>query len=420
MSGELTQPKVDQYIHWLSRDDHFGMHGCVYDDKSDKLLDEFFELIEQIAPVSKNGVRALWLRAERGPIEDYGNAEEEVACGDFNSVEEFIEEWKAWFPDEIKWYQLQAVQLKDEGYRAVMLGHKYVIVQDKRREPAGFPNEISEFVQWLIDGVKECIEMLKAGTYNGFIKENLPPEHRTGKILRKHYWDVWPEARKEFFEDISAEDVAEFIRKASAQGEGSESIKERLPSMTANDFFRFCAMGYAENKYNGCDKTPKEQYYLHADGRDDGLKDLNPDDPEAFHAWLHDYSRGGGHPWEVCRGGNSTHVSLRPMDDKDGYFLYLDGDAWNRTIETVKFYLALTRAGIPVYLIEAHTLAEKEWIGIVPDGVMPAYCESWFPNEHIIDYMNLPYDDREKFLPFCVWYDEEPIKLVTEKEAEPK
>lgn len=310
MSGELTQPKVDQYIHWLSRDDHFGMHGCVYDDKSDKLLDEFFELIEQIAPVSKNGVRALWLRAERGPIEDYGNAEEEVACGDFDSVEEFIEEWKAWFPDEIKWYQLQAVQLKDEGYRAVMLGHKYVIVQDKRREPAGFPNEISEFVQWLIDGVKECIEMLKAGTYNGFIKENLPPEHRTGKILRKHYWDVWPEARKEFFEDISAEDVAEFIRKASAQGEGSESIKERLPSMTANDFFRFCAMGYAENKYNGCDKTPKEQYYLHADGRDDGLKDLNPDDPEAFHAWLHDYSRGGGHPWEVCRGGNSTHVSV--------------------------------------------------------------------------------------------------------------
>lgn len=304
------------------------------------------------------------------------------------------------------------------------IGREYVIVQDKRREPAGFPNEIPEFVQWLIEGVKECIEMLKSGTYNDFIKENLPPEHRIGKILRKHYWDVWPEARKEFFEDISAEDVAEFIRKASAQGEGSETIKERLPSMTANDFFRFCAMGYAENKYNGCDKTPKEQYYLHADGRDEGLKDLDPDDPEAFHAWLHDYSRGGGHPWEVCRGGNSTHVSLRPMDDKDGYFLYLDGDAWNRTIETVKFYLALTRAGIPVYLIEAHTLAdrlaEKEWIGIVPDGVMPAYCESWFPNEHIIDYMNLPYDDREKFLPFCVWYDEEPIMLVTEKEAEPK
>ena len=115
MSGELTQPKVDQYIHWLSRDDHFGMHGCVYDDKSDKLLDEFFELIEQIAPVSKNGVRALWLRAERGPIEDYGNAEEEVACGDFDSVEEFIEEWKAWFPDEIKWVSVAGRSTQRRG-----------------------------------------------------------------------------------------------------------------------------------------------------------------------------------------------------------------------------------------------------------------------------------------------------------------
>lgn len=153
--------------------------------------------------------------------------------------------------------QLQAVQLKDEGYRAVMLGHKYVIVQDKRREPAGFPNEISEFVQWLIDGVKECIEMLKAGTYNGFIKENLPPEHRTGKILRKHYWDVWPEARKEFFEDISAEDVAEFIRKASAQGEGSESIKERLPSMTANDFFRVLCDGIRGEQIQRLRQNPK-------------------------------------------------------------------------------------------------------------------------------------------------------------------
>ena len=53
---------------------------------------------------------------------------------------------------------------------------------------------------------------------------------------------------------------------------------------TAYDFFRFCAMGYAENGYAGCEKSPKEQYYLHADGRDDGLGDIDPDDPEAFRA----------------------------------------------------------------------------------------------------------------------------------------
>ena len=168
--------------------------------------------------------------------------------------------------------------------------------------------------------------------------------------------------------------------------------------------------------------TPKEQYYLHADGRDEGLRDIVPDSPEAFNIWLYDSNRRGGHPWEVCRGGNSTHVALNVMQDERGYWLYLAGDAWNRTIETVKFYLALTRAGVPVFLAEAHTLAdrlaEKEKIGIVPDGVIPVYCESDFPNEHIIDFINLPDEDQEKFLPFCTWYEEQPIYLIEEKEGE--
>lgn len=53
MVKKLTQPKIRHYIEWLQRNDHFGMHGCIYDDKSNELLDELFELLEQVAPVSK-------------------------------------------------------------------------------------------------------------------------------------------------------------------------------------------------------------------------------------------------------------------------------------------------------------------------------------------------------------------------------
>lgn len=48
----MTQPKIDGYISWLRRNDHFGMTSCIYDDKSQKLLDELFALLEQIAPES--------------------------------------------------------------------------------------------------------------------------------------------------------------------------------------------------------------------------------------------------------------------------------------------------------------------------------------------------------------------------------
>lgn len=412
----LTQPKVERYYEWLRKNDHFGMTGCIYDDESNVLLDELFSLMDQISPVSSNGVRSLWLRAERGPIDDFGNPAEEVSEGNYESEEDFISEWKWLFPDEVAWYLLQTVELKDEGYRAISLKHHFVIVQDNRRKPSGFPNAVSEFVQWIIDEVRVCIDMLKAGTYNDLISSSLPPQHRTGTILRKDFWAVWPEVKAEFFENISQEDTAEFIQKASLQGSGAAAVKKRLHAMSANDFFRFCAMGYAANNYAGCDRTPKEQYYLHADGRDEGLRELDPDDPVAFRNWLHDRTHGGGHPWEICRGGNSTHISLQPVDDENGFILYLAGDAWTRTVETVKFFLELTRADVPVVLMEASTLAARmsgnEKMGIVPEGVISAYCESWFPNEHIIDYMNLPDEDRERFLPYCTWYDETPATLI--------
>lgn len=114
MNGRLTQPKVDGYIQWMRRNDPFGMTDQCYDAESCKLLDEFFALLRQIAPISQNGAKILWLRAERGPIEDFGSIEDEIAEGNYETEDEFITEWKSWFPDEIKWYQLQAWRMKQQ------------------------------------------------------------------------------------------------------------------------------------------------------------------------------------------------------------------------------------------------------------------------------------------------------------------
>ena len=421
MRAKLTQPKVRNYRSWLSHNDPMGSKAYVYDEKSRILLDELFELLKQVAPVSKNGTRTLWFRAERGPIEDYGNVDELIEDGDFDSKEEFIQTWEAEFPDEVEWYEFSAVELERDGYRAITLGHRFVIVQCPDREPWESPADTSEFVQWLVDSLKECIEMLRDGTYNAYVQEHLPPKHKVGTICRKDFWNVWPEARESFFENISPEEVADFIRLARAQENDYNSFHGRLLSMTAGDFYRFCSLGYAENKYQVGQLSPKEQYYRFADGRDDGLRNIDEDSSSAFHEWLSDRSFRGGHPWEVCRGGNSTHVSLRVMEDNQGYWLYLAGKAWNRTIETVKFFLALYRAGVPVFLADADALADRlsepEQIGIVPEGVTPAYCDSYFPGQDIIEFMNLPYENREKFVPFCTWQPIPEVRLERNTDA---
>ena len=80
----------------------------------------------------------------------------------------------------------------------------------------------------------------------------------------------------------------------------------------------------------------------------------------------------------------------------------LSGSAESRCIETVKFYLALRRAGYPVKMQEGEQLVQRflgnEKIGIVPDDAAPCYCHSYFPEEHSIDFMNLPFEKREEVI----------------------
>ena len=85
--------------------------------------------------------------------------------------------------------------------------------------------------------------------------------------------------------------------------------------------------------------TPKELYFRYADGRDEELSSIDLDSETAFREWLKFGGRGYGHPWEVSRGGNSTHIDFQVDVDSDGYYFFLAGA--NRSNETLKFYLAL-------------------------------------------------------------------------------
>lgn len=84
------------------------------------------------------------------------------------------------------------------------------------------------------------------------------------------------------------------------------------------------------------------------------------------------------------------------------------GSSVGRSVETVKFYLALSEHGLSVYLDNAVELAAmlmgKDYIGIVPEDVLPAYCSSLFPDENMLDFMNLPWEETEQVIKAAIWY----------------
>jgi len=412
MEKKLKAPQVDRYLWSLGRMGYsHNEHITPYNDSSNALLDELFELLKRIKPVGRGNAWRFWVRADRGGIEDFGDYEDMLREGEVENYEEFVACWKSSYPNETEWYELQAIYAEDIGYRAVVLQHRTVVEFDSRKEKSEFAYDITEFAQWLVDATKEVIAELEAGIYNERLEQKLPVEHRTGTLLRKHEWEIWPHIKEQILGDLTDSDIAEFL--ASAE----ETMPDKSPflkQITANDFYRFCAMGYAANKYDGCDRSPKEQYMLHADRRDEGLGEIAPDSPEAFADWYHTRNR-GGHPWEVCRGGNSTHISLYVCHNEDGWSLVVAGSAWTRCLEAMRFFLALHRAGLPVAMREAAMLKARvlgeEKIGVVPKGVFPAYCQSYFPGEDVIDYMNLPDEeaDRKWLAERCVW---QPIEHV--------
>mgnify|MGYP001634655237 FL=1 len=408
MRNALKAPQVKQYIDWLRRIEYRSA-TCQfsYDDLTYQKIDELYRLLDRIKPNCANGAVELWLQVDRGSIDDFGNYEEFHATGEVDTYEEFYSWWTAEFPDEVEWINFTAIEDREIGYRMIYLGQHSILEMDSRKEKS-FPHDISEFSCWLVDAVSQAIHQIEAGTYNEMLERNLPPQHRTGTIRRSKLWEVWPEHKADFFEDLSQKDIDEFLSVAS---DFLPAGSQRPSEMTANYFFSCCALGYHANQYPGGDKLPRDQYRQHADGRDDGLLDITPDSPRAFSLWYHNREKIGGHPWEVCRGGNSTHISLYVQEDASGYSLQLAGSSWTRTIETVRFFLALYRAGCPVTIREAEMLKSRltgsEQIGIVPKGIVPCYCHSLFEGEKVIDFMNLPSEDRDVFAAQCVW---KPVK----------
>lgn len=413
MNEMMKAPRIK---HWIQ-----VLRGgkMVFDKETNEVINRVFEQLRQIAPCGPEERRELWLKAARGSVEDYADyeylKEEEIV----ENYEEFIEMWQEEYPEEVNWFQLITVE-RDE-YRAIVLGRELIYQSRIYEEHKNYECNLKELFVWIESAVRHGIEELQNGTYNLDVKNNLSVRQRTGIISRKDYWELFPDRKKNYLANISEEEIQLFVRNIEEQRD-MEPIGSYISNMTAGKFYEYCAIGYRANQYEHLEGlTAKEQYYHRADGRDEGLSELNIDSCEEFEAWYNDRLRGGGHPWEVCRGGNSTHIDLYVRHSEKGYYLSVGGKARTRSIEAIKFYNALRAEGVAVYLHDAKEitarLLEKDSIGIVPERVIPAYCEAWFPGMDILDFMNLPYepDEYERMLPMITWLDEKEQELLDEK-----
>ncbi len=386
-------------------------------------LKEIYAIFSSINPGDSDDYRYTWLEVERGPIAAFGDFEDWKESGEVESPDEFEVLWKEYYPDETKWYKFQTSKYKDDLY--FYIDGTLICSINTVEEPASVNltgvDYFKPLVDWLLEKIADEINKLKQDTisYNSYIQQKLPWSKRYGRIKRIDFWDILGD--ETFRPDIGlGEQLIEKLKKAVESSMKGES--KLLSEMTANEFFRICEICYDANNYFKDQSkilSPLEKYLSMADCRDAGLRNIESDSSQAFSEWYQSGSTMGAHPWEICRGGNSTHISLFVSERNGKWAIRLAGSSIVRVEETVRMAVALHENRIPFELSDAEEIVRmvtgNDFIGIVPDTVFPRYCHSLFPKEdRIIDFMNLGFDRDlvPKIVEKTCWYPLEEIKLA--------
>jgi hypothetical protein len=79
----MKAPRIDGFINRYQREQY------ALDKKSKELLRKLYSLIDLIEPCGDDDKHILWLREERGTIEDYGNLDELIEDGIVDNKEQF-------------------------------------------------------------------------------------------------------------------------------------------------------------------------------------------------------------------------------------------------------------------------------------------------------------------------------------------
>jgi hypothetical protein len=202
-------------------------------------------------------------------------------------------------------------------------------------------------------------------------------------------------------------------------------------AMTAKDFFKYCRIAYisGKRKDDHIDESlsGREMYKRYADGRHDGLLDIDENSDQEFSDWVdgkHPKRLSGGHPWEIKRGGNTTHIDLnvfRPhYSREDGFKVELCGASIGRLKETIMMFLGIYDASSPISISDPEgirrRLLAQDNIGIVPSyNSLHRANQHFREDEHVYDVLH--YDDlgryKRRITPFITW---EPLPLLKPKD----
>lgn len=350
--------------------------------------------------------------------------------------------WNILFPTlKKKWHVLQVTKYKKTFYLRCLSNYDIGTLElETRKKPriaeAGafkqsrtlsIEEELNKEWTELLTFVKKWLEFAKKDwiKVNKKVYEQFPFSYRYGTVSRSLVQTITPDTST-LTEALGKRKTSQFIKLVEAKYFFNFD-NGVVDEFTVNKYFFYCKIAYLASfdRKSNIDNSlsGKELYLKFADGRHEGLLDIDPESKDEFAMWVdhkHPKRLGGGHPWEIKRGGSYTHIGLRVMKSdfsSNGKFkIELYGTAATRLVETIKMFLAIHKEGLPISIVGSESIYKrllgKDNIGIIPDYESPNVAGHFFdPEEEVHEVMY--WDEfkryKKRLLPFVQW---KPLPLL--------
>ena len=347
--------------------------------------------------------------------------------------------WKfIFFYKKNKWHQIHVQQYKETFYIALVdadapsieIGPDQKVKACEENQSPSYhsranPEEIKRHWQPLIMASLDWLKQVELNwnKANALAIENYPLNRRKGYVPHSLVRTLVP-AIYRLDQDLGKRNTLKFIKLHQSRYFWKTEKTER-PTMTARTYFEYCKIAYiaAKRKEDRVDESLSglEMYKRYADGRHEGLLDIEIDSEEEFAAWVdhtHPKRSSGGHPWEIKRGGNTTHIDLyvtRPkmyehFPERGGFVVTVSAPAIGRLAEAIRMVLAFYEAGMPINIGDSdgivRRLLAQDNIGIIPiHSSLHRANQSYPADQDVNDVMH--YDDlgktKRKIKPFITW-----------------
>ena len=157
---------------------------------------------ERLAVMGNDEYRGFYIEVPRPTPEEWGDAEELIAFGEYDSREAFLADWLAFNPMETRWFHVASTRYGDSrSIRVTDRKRTRFIITNRSACADGEPDDTwcREILTRLFDYLERLIDIVVANPngFNDYVAHNLPYQQRTGRIAQKEFNRIVPNLKIE-------------------------------------------------------------------------------------------------------------------------------------------------------------------------------------------------------------------------------